>query len=188
MFALSRVSSAIHALPEAASKRALLGMKASYRAVIKDFQKMMPIEDTLLKALTCVNPKEQKAYNFLQHCRVVANEMHNVQQEVEVISGNEWIRYQDIEVAGDDVKIRIDKFWHKIFNRTDASREHFMILPIMVKYALALCHSNSDVEILFSAKKECLQIRICPYVRRLSSAIKLPKQLLNSVEVWIKYQ
>ena len=39
-----------------------LGMKSFYRAVIKDLQKMMPIEETLLKALTCLNPMEQKEY------------------------------------------------------------------------------------------------------------------------------
>ena len=73
-------------------KEVLLGMKSFYRAVIKDHQKMMPVEDTLLKVLTCLNLKEQKGYNSLQHCRVVAREMPSVQPEEEIIVGNEWMR------------------------------------------------------------------------------------------------
>ena len=72
--------------------------------------------------------------------------MRSVQPEKEVTAGNEWIRYQEFEVIGDDVKPRIDKFWHRIFSRTDASGDHFVILPKMVKCALALCNSNADVE------------------------------------------
>ena len=59
-------------------------MKSFYRAEIKDLQKMMSIEDTLLRALTCLNPKEQKGYNSLQHCRVVTREMPSVQPEEEI--------------------------------------------------------------------------------------------------------
>ena len=55
---------------------------------------MMPTEDTLLKAQTCLNPKEQKVYNSLQYCRIVASEMPSVHPEVEVTAGVEWIRYQ----------------------------------------------------------------------------------------------
>ena len=124
----SSVSSAIDALPEAAAKRALVGMKSFYRAVIKDLQRMMPIEDTLLNALTCLNTKEQIGYTSLQHCRVVASKMLSVPPEEEV-AGDEWIRYQEFEVTDDNLKLRINKFWHKIFSWTDASGEHFVISP-----------------------------------------------------------
>ena len=77
---------------------------------------------------------------------VVASEMPNVQPEEEITAGGEWIRCQELEVTEDDVKLRIDRFWHKIFSRTDASGDHFVILLKMVKCALALCHSNADVE------------------------------------------
>ena len=52
MFTGSSLSIAIDASPEAAAKRALLGMKSFYRTVIEDFQKIVPTEDTLLKTLT----------------------------------------------------------------------------------------------------------------------------------------
>ena len=98
-------------------------MKSFYRGVIKDLQKMRPIEDTLLKALTCLNPKEQTGYNSLQHCRVVTREMPSVQPEEEIIAGDEWIRYQEFEATDDDLKLRIDKYWHKIFSRGDDSED-----------------------------------------------------------------
>ena len=131
-------------------------MKSFYRAVTKDLKKMMPIEDTLLKALTCLNLKEQKGYNSLQHCRVVAREMPSVQPEEEIITGDEWIRYQEFEVTNDDLKLRIDKYWHKIFSRRDDSGDNFVVLPKMVKCVLSLCHSNADVERSFSTIKRML--------------------------------
>ena len=98
----------------------------------------MPIEDTLLKALTFLNPKEQKGYNSLQHCSVVAREMSRVQPEEEIIAGDEWIRYKEIEVTDGDLKLRIDKYWHKIFSRRDDSGDNFVVLPKMVKYHFAI--------------------------------------------------
>ena len=145
MFIGSSVSSAIGALLEAAAKRALFTMKSFYRMVIKDFQKVMPFEDTLSKALICLNPKEQKAYNSVQHCRVVAREMSSVEPKEEVTAGDGWMRYQEFEVTEDDVKLITDKFWYKIFSRTDANEEHLLILPVIVKCALAFCHTNADV-------------------------------------------
>ena len=95
----------------------------------------------------------------MQHCRAVASEMLSVQPEEEVAVGDEWIRYQEIEVTEDDVKLRIDKLWHTIFSSTDASGEHFVILPKMVKYAFTLCHSNADVKRSFSANKGILTMQ-----------------------------
>ena len=131
-------------------------MKSFYRAVIKYLQKIMPIEETLLKVLTCLNPEEQKGYNSLQHCRVVAREIPSVQPEEKIIAGDEWIRYQEFEVTDDDLKCRTDKYWHKIFSRRDDSGDNFVVLPNMVKCFLSLCHSNADVERSFSTNKRML--------------------------------
>ena len=89
MFTGSSVSGSIGTLPEPAAKRAL--WKSLYSTVIKDVQKMMIVDDTFLKAVTCLIPKVQKAYNSLQHCRVVVSEMPNVQLEEEVTTGDDWI-------------------------------------------------------------------------------------------------
>ena len=70
------------------AKRAVLGMKAFYKAVIKDLQKLL-VEDVLLRALTCLNPLEQKAADSLQHCRVVASHMPSIQPGEEMRVGDE---------------------------------------------------------------------------------------------------
>ena len=54
------------------------------------------------------------------------------------------------------MKLKMDKFWHKIFSRTDGSEDHFVILPKMVKCASALCHSNADIERSFIENKRML--------------------------------
>ena len=103
-------------------------MKLIYRDVLKDLQKMMPIEGKLLQTLTCLNPKEQKGYNSLQQCKVVAREMPSVQPEEEIITGDECIRYQEFEVTDDDLKFRIDKYWHKILIRREDIGDNFVVL------------------------------------------------------------
>ena len=162
VFTGPNVSSAIDGLPEGAAKRALLGMKSFYKAVIKDLQKMMSIEDTLLKALTCLNPKEQKGYNSLQHCRVVAREMPSIQPEEEIIAGDEWIRYQEFEVTYDDLKLRIDKTGTRYSAGEMTVETILWYYQKMVKHALSLCHSNADVERSFSTSKRMLTKQIWP--------------------------
>ena len=68
--------------------------------------------------------------------------------------GDEWIRYQEIEINDDDIQGRIDHFWHRIFNIPDKCGDFFEVLPKMVKCALALCHSNADVERSLSTNKK----------------------------------
>ena len=46
----------------------------------------------------------------------------------------------------EDLQLKVDHFWHKVFTKADASGDQFSVLPKMIKCALALCHSNVDVE------------------------------------------
>ena len=66
------------------------------------------------------------------------------------------MRYQEIDLTNEDLEVRVDHFWNKIFNKTDESGDSFIILSKMVKYALVLCHSNADVERLLSVNKRML--------------------------------
>ena len=59
-------------------------MKAFYKAVIKDLQKKLLGEGTLLRALTCVNLLEQKAADSLQHCSLDASHMQDIQPGDEI--------------------------------------------------------------------------------------------------------
>ena len=69
---------------------------------------------------------------------------------------------KEFEMTDDDLKLRIDKYWHKIFSRRDDSGDNFVVLPKMVKCPLSLCHSNADVERSFSTKKRIQQSKIWP--------------------------
>ena len=136
------------------NKRALLGMVSFYKAVIKYLQDNLPLDNGLLKALTCLNPREQNSSKSKEYCKTVASAMPCITGDEKVKVGDEWIRYQEIEINDDDIQGRIDHFWHRIFNIPDKCGDFFEVLPKMVKCALALCHSNADVERSLSTNKK----------------------------------
>ena len=93
----------------------------------------------------------------MQHCKVFASQCPVLEPQEEVIAGDEWIRYQELELTEDDLKLkRVDHFWYKVFSKVDTVGEQFAILPKMVKCALSLCHSNADVEMSLSSNKRVL--------------------------------
>ena len=55
--------------------RALLGMVSFYKAVIKYLHDNLPLENELLKALTCLNPREQNSSKSKEYCKTVASAM-----------------------------------------------------------------------------------------------------------------
>ena len=134
------------------SKRALLGMVSFYKAVITYLQDNLPLDNEHLKALTYLNPREQNSSKSKECCKTVASTMPCITGDKKVV--NEWIRYQEIEINDDDIQGSIYHFWHRIFNIPDKCGDFLEVLPKMVKCALALCHSNADVERSLSTKKK----------------------------------
>ena len=143
------------------AKKVLLGMKVFYKAAFKDLQKKFLVEDVLLRALACLNPLEQKAADSLQHCRVVASHMPGIPPGEEMKVGDEWIRYQEMNVTEDDQSLHVDHFWNKVFTKKDNCGDKFEVLPKMVKCALTLYYSNADVERSLSVNKRMLKSRMC---------------------------
>ena len=141
---------------DSSSTRALLGIKSFYKAVIKYLQDHLSLDNELLEALTCLNPREQKSSKSFKFCRTVAQNMPCITKEEEIKVGDERIRYQEIEIDDDDLKECVDRFWHKMFNTPDKCGDFFQVIPKMVKSALALCHSNADVERSLSTNKRML--------------------------------
>ena len=66
------VSTHLGALPEASARRAIMGMRSFYKAVIEHLQKMFLTEDMLLQGLSCLSPREQKSPDGLQYYKVIA--------------------------------------------------------------------------------------------------------------------
>ena len=56
----------------------------------------------------------------------------------------------------DDQSLHVDHFWKEVFIKKDNWGDQFEVLPKMLKYALALCHSNADVERSLSINKRML--------------------------------
>ena len=75
-----------------------------------------------------------------------------LEPQEEVIAGHEWIHYQELNMGEEDLQLRVDQFWHKVFTKADASGGQFSVLRKMIKCALALCHSNAHVERSLSTK------------------------------------
>ena len=111
------------------NKRALLGMVSFYKAVIKYLQDNLPLDNGLLKALTCLNPREQNSSKSKEYCKTVASAMPCITGDEKVKVGDEWTRYQEIEINDDDIQGRIDHFWHRIFNIPDKCGDFFEVLP-----------------------------------------------------------
>ena len=91
LFLGSGVTKLVNNLADGTAKKSVLGMVSFYKEVIKDLQKKLPLEDVLLKSLTCLNPRNQRLPNSLQHCKVVTSHMPSLQQQDEIIAGDEWI-------------------------------------------------------------------------------------------------
>ena len=90
---------------------------------------MLPIEDVLLQALLCLNPRKQKSPDGLQYCKVIARAMPNIADEDEVKVRDEWIRYQEMELKDEQLELCVDHFSHRIFNKCFECGDNFKALP-----------------------------------------------------------
>ena len=76
------------------------------------------------------------------------------EEQITVVDG--WAHYMEVEIKEEDLSLRVDHFWRKVFGGIDSSRDKFVVLPKMVKCALAPCHSNTNVESSLSVNKKML--------------------------------
>ena len=157
-------------------------------AVITEMQKKLPLGDELLHALASLNPKMQKSPRSLQYCRVVAHEMPSVTKEEELRVVDEWIKYQEFEFSDDNYKCRVGHFWSKLFQREDTCGEKFVTLPKMVKCALALCHSNADVERSLSINKKVVTKQNTKMKGSTITGLRAVKAAVQDLGLLIKYQ
>ena len=99
------VSKLLDKLGDSAAKNCVLGMVSLHKEVIKELQKKLRFESVLLKTLTCLNPRNQRAHDSLQHCKVVASQMPCLEPQEEVIAGDEWIYYQELNMGEEDFTV-----------------------------------------------------------------------------------
>ncbi len=151
----TRVQQALEKLTEG-QRKSILGMKCFYKAAIKELWKKLPLDSELLCALTCLDPKNQKSSNSLLHCKVVSQALPCVTEKDDTRIGDEWVRFQELDITEEDSTMRVDHFWKSIFDRGDVCGDAFEVLPKLVRCALLLSHSNTDVERSLSVNKRVL--------------------------------
>ena len=106
IFLGSGVTKLVNNLADGTANNLCLVWYLSTRKVIKDLQKKLPLDDVILKSLTCLNPRNQRSPDSLQHCKVVASHIPSLQQQDEIIAGDEWIHYQEIDIGEEDLKLK----------------------------------------------------------------------------------
>ena len=48
---------------------------------------------------------------------IMAEEQYMAEEQITV--GDEWLRYQEMDLTNEDMEVRVDHFWNKIFRRTE---------------------------------------------------------------------
>ena len=74
-------------LSEGVQRKAVLGMKSFYKAVIKDMQTKLTLNDEHLLALSYLGPKMKKTPTSLHCCKILAHGMPSVAPEDELKTG-----------------------------------------------------------------------------------------------------
>ena len=82
--------------------------------------------------------------------------MPSLSEEEQITMGDGWAHYMEVEIKDKDLSLRVDHFRRNVFGGIDSSGDKFVVLPKMVKCALALCHSNTDVGSSLSVNKKML--------------------------------
>ena len=76
----------------------------------------------------------------------------------------------------------------KVFTKKDNCRDQFDVLPKMFKYALALCHSNADVEGSLSVNKRMLTKQNVPMKDETIIGLRATKAAVQDIVVYRMYQ
>ena len=132
--------------------------------------------------------KSQGATYSMQHCMVVAQNMPSFSEEEQITVGDEWAHYMEVEIKEEDLSLRVDHFWRKVFGGIDSSRDKFVALPKMVECALVLCHSNADVERSLSVNKRMLTKMNTKMCEETINGLGLPRQLFRNMVMQAKCQ
>ena len=136
----------LKSLPAEVQKRVLLGIKSFYIAVIVHLQTRLPLNNGLLKALGCLNPKKRQRTSTVNSIAELARKLQS-SLNVSAVQ-DEWKSYQvDSDVQEVTQGERVDHYWNKVFMLT-SSHGHFKYrnLEKVVKSGLVLAQVNAESE------------------------------------------
>ena len=76
---------------------------------------MLLLDNIVLRSLSCLNPREQRGTIFNAICMVVAQNMPSLFEEEQIALSDEWAHYMEVEIKEEDLSLRVDHFWRKVF-------------------------------------------------------------------------
>ena len=62
--------------------------------------------------------------------------MPSLSEEEQITVADELARYMEVEIKEEDLSLRVDHFWRKVFGGIDSSGDKFVVLYKMVKCQL----------------------------------------------------
>ena len=126
-------------------KSVYLGIHTFYTTSITYLQSHLPLQNTLLKALGCLNPvKREKA----SRVKAIARMAKKLQPQLDVsIVQDEWRVYAvDEDVEQLHKEKRVDHFWQRVFNlkSLNGTEPRYVAHPKVVKSGLILVQTNAE--------------------------------------------
>jgi hypothetical protein len=128
-------------------KSVLLGIRAFLVASIKHLQKKLPFENSLLRDLSCLDPRKRQLSGSISSVENVCKKLCPNSDVSKV--HDEWIVYQtDPNIMNITAQTgRIDHYWNQVLTMTSSSGLlKFENLTPVVKAALVLAQTNAESE------------------------------------------
>ena len=146
--------------------------------------KNLPLSNTVLKDLSCLQPSARSEAESEGAIRRLARKLPQVilDDEVSIVS-DEWKLYalDDLVLVEDDLKpYVVDSYWAKVLQRRNSlGQPKYSILGKVVKACLSLSHGNSDAERSFSSNKRTVTPERVSLSEETINAVRLAKDALR---------
>ena len=127
-------------------KLVFLGIRSYYAAIASHMQTKLPLSNTLLRDLGCLNPTKRTKQSTVVS---IQNLSRKLQPQIDAsILQDEWKVYQtDTDVdALQEIK-DIEEYWNAVFQLLSINgKSRFQSLPLVVKSGLVLAQTNAESE------------------------------------------
>lgn len=146
------------------AKTELMNMRKFYQTVTQFLQKRLPLNNEILRDITCLHPSMQKSESGSKRIRNIALKVPQIILESQVAQvTDEWKLYSLQEIPDswsydrEGSELRIDFYWNKVLQtKKQDGRKKYDILAKLVKAILCLAHGNAEVERSLSENKKLL--------------------------------
>ena len=127
-------------------KSALLGIRSFFAAVVSHMQSKLPLDNTLLRNLGCLNPTKRDKRTTLISIKNVSS-MIQPQLDSSIVQ-DEWKMYQaDVDIDIMQGSKDIEEYWNGIFRlQSMEGKSRYQVLPLVIKAALVLAQTNAESE------------------------------------------